>query len=52
MDGTRDALTWCDGEWTISSGPYSHGAPGVPRAANMREARTVGAAYLARCSSS
>ena len=40
-------LLWCDGEWRAGSAGLLRPAPGVPAAASMREARAVGAVFVA-----
>lgn len=40
-------LLWCDGQWFTGRGQFLKTAPGVPRASSMKEARTVGSAFIA-----
>ena len=40
------SLLWTDGQWFISIGGKHSPAPGVPHANDMKQAATVGAAWL------
>lgn len=45
-NGSR-TLDWCDGVWNMGSRGIRMTARGVPAARTMKEARTVGTAWLA-----
>lgn len=40
-------ILWCDGRWTMGSGTAHMPARGIPYAATMKEARTIGTAWIA-----